>query len=169
MSKECTAISAVEEQHQEEDGPSVLASLSRVPHHDSDPGKKEINIVNLKILLNKMHIVCERRQGPIAGRSQPELIFTDGAGGGLAQLATKEFSNGFAKVSPILSFQGTLNLASLVKNFNIVTKHEKFDQAFSSRSIGTRAAAIATAQESQRTKTAVLVREEERCSRADFD
>lgn len=105
------------------------------------------------IPFNDKSIVCERRGE--AGR--PMLIFTHGAGGGLANPATSEFANGFAEKAGIVSFQGTMNLQSRIKTFHAMMLHEQFDTALGGRSMGARAAATAAIEENHQTKALVLV------------
>ncbi|KAI7279770.1 hypothetical protein KC345_g5158 [Hortaea werneckii] len=111
------------------------------------------SVEQYNIPFNDKSIVCERRGE--AGR--PSLIFTHGAGGGLANPATSEFANGFAEKAGIVSFQGTMNLQSRIKTFNAVMLHEQFDTALGGRSMGARAAATAAIEENHSTKTLVMV------------
>ncbi|KAI7329401.1 hypothetical protein KC315_g6166 [Hortaea werneckii] len=105
------------------------------------------------IPFNDKSIVCERR----GEAGKPCLIFTHGAGGGLANPATSEFANGFAEKAGIVSFQGTMNLQSRIKTFHAVMLHEQFDTALGGRSMGARAAATAAIEESHQTKALILV------------
>ncbi|KAI7501066.1 hypothetical protein KC367_g3180 [Hortaea werneckii] len=98
-------------------------------------------------------IVCERR----GEAERPALIFTHGAGGGLANPATSEFANGFAEKAGIVSFQGTMNLQSRIKTFHAVMLHEQFDSALGGRSMGARAAVTAAIEEDRQTRALVLV------------
>ncbi|GAB1737664.1 hypothetical protein NU219Hw_g2078t1 [Hortaea werneckii] len=111
------------------------------------------SIEQYNIPFNDKSIVCERRGE--AGR--PALIFTHGAGGGLANPATSEFANGFAEKAGIVSFQGTMNLQSRIKTFHAVMLHEQVDTALGGRSMGARAAATAAIEEDHQTKALVLV------------
>jgi len=111
------------------------------------------SVEQYNIPFNDKSIVCERRGE--AGR--PALIFTHGAGGGLANPATSEFANGFAEKAGIVSFQGTMNLQSRIKTFHAVMLHEQFDSALGGRSMGARAAATAAIEENRQTKALVLV------------
>jgi len=77
------------------------------------------------------------------------LIFTHGAGGGLENPATKLFAEGWASIhnAPVITFQGTMNLASRVKAFESVLSHVRRQHgqpaqpiAVGGRSMGARAA-----------------------------
>ena len=94
------------------------------------------------IPLNDKSIQCERR----GEDSKPSLIFTHGAGGGLSNEATKNFADGFAEVSSVVSFQGNMNLKGRVNSFNAVVKHENAKVALGGRSMGARAAVIAASE-----------------------
>ena len=54
------------------------------------------------------------------------------------------FADGFSqKGSPVICFQGTMNLVSRVKGFHAVIKHEKAENAaLGGRSMGARAAVV---------------------------
>ncbi|RMY74085.1 hypothetical protein D0863_03445 [Hortaea werneckii] len=120
---------------------------------DSSATLTTSSVEQYNIPFNDKSIVCERRGE--AGR--PALIFTHGAGGGLANPATSEFANGFAEKAGIVSFQGTMNLQSRIKTFHAVMLHEQFDSALGGRSMGARAAATAAIEENCQTKALVLV------------
>ncbi|KAI6799465.1 hypothetical protein KC332_g7143 [Hortaea werneckii] len=120
---------------------------------DSSATLTTSSVEQYNIPFNDKSIVCERRGE--AGR--PALIFTHGAGGGLANPATSEFANGFAEKASIVSFQGTMNLQSRIKTFHAVMLHEKFDTALGGRSMGARAAATAAIEENHSTKALVMV------------
>ncbi|KAI6881065.1 hypothetical protein KC360_g4332 [Hortaea werneckii] len=111
------------------------------------------SIEQYSIPFDDKSIVCERRGE--AGR--PALIFTHGAGGGLANPATSEFANGFAEKAGIVSFQGTMNLQSRIETFHAVMLHEQSDSALGGRSMGARAAATAAIEEDRQTRALVLV------------
>lgn len=98
-------------------------------------------------------IICQRRGSSAAKLG---LIFTHGAGGGLENPATKLFAEGFATVSPILCFQGTMNLKNRTQSFNAVIEHENWGLALGGRSMGARAA-VMSAQEHDGSKLLVLV------------
>ena len=74
----------------------------------------------------------------------PALIFTHGAGGTLTSDGVANFSFGFSALLPILCFQGNMNLKSRVKMFNAVTEDQKFSACLGGRSMGARAAVMAT-------------------------
>ena len=73
----------------------------------------------------------------------PALIFTHGAGGGLQAPAVVNFVSGFAKISPMVCFQGTRNLNSRTKMFQAVCQHQGYDVCLGGRSMGARAAVMA--------------------------
>lgn len=80
------------------------------------------------------------------------LIFTHGAGGGLDNPATELFAEGYAALDmPILMFQGTMNLQSRTKHFEILLDYCKkqypgCEYAAGGRSMGARAAVMLAAQ-----------------------
>ncbi|KAL8992508.1 MAG: hypothetical protein Q9169_007049 [Polycauliona sp. 2 TL-2023] len=86
--------------------------------------------------------------------SQPELIFTHGAGGTLTSPAIANFSTGFSYQLPILCFQGNSNLASRTKMFSAVISDQEAPTSLGGRSMGARAAVIAATKE---TKNLILV------------
>ena len=75
----------------------------------------------------------------------PALIFTHGAKGTLTSDAMVNFSLGFSTSSPILSFQGNMNLKSRVKMFNAVMEHHMCS-CMGGRSMGARAAVMTAAE-----------------------
>lgn len=87
-------------------------------------------------------IPCERR-GPDA---KPALIFTHGAGGGLSNAATKDFADGFAEVSSVVSFKGSMNLQGRINSFQAVVDHEDTKPALGGRSMGARAAVLVASE-----------------------
>ena len=93
---------------------------------------------SFKVALESKAIICERR----GGDGQPSLVFTHGAGGGIANSTTKDFADGFAEISRIVLFQGTMNLKSRIRSFHAVIKHENAQCALGGRSMGARAAVI---------------------------
>ena len=78
----------------------------------------------------------------------PALVFTHGAKGTLNSDAMANFSLGFSTKSPILCFQGNMNLKSRVKMFDAVLEHHKFYSSIGGRSMGARAAIMATTEKS---------------------
>ncbi|RMZ87714.1 hypothetical protein DV736_g5058, partial [Chaetothyriales sp. CBS 134916] len=75
------------------------------------------------------------------GDALPVLIFTHGAGGGIANPAISCFAKGFASQADVILFQGTMNLQSRVKAFHTVIEHfHSEDAALGGRSMGARAA-----------------------------
>ncbi|KAK5112924.1 hypothetical protein LTR62_003746 [Meristemomyces frigidus] len=89
--------------------------------------------------------------------STPSLIFTHGAGGGITTPACFEFAHGFSSHDSILTFEGNMNLKSRTKAFNTTIEHVGFDKALGGRSMGARAACLATIQDDRRTEALVLV------------
>lgn len=89
----------------------------------------------------------------------PALIFTHGAGGGVSAPAVMNFAHGFAAISPIVCFQGVMNLPSRMKMFHAVVA-DQFggvkEVALGGRSMGSRAAVLA-AQGSDMIKVHALV------------
>ena len=71
------------------------------------------------------------------------LVFTHGAGGTLESDAIADFSSGFATRSPILCFQGNMNLKSRVKMFSKVMTNQDCESCLGGRSMGARAAVMA--------------------------
>ena len=83
------------------------------------------------------HVICEYHYNndteaapkedtaPVTAKQleSTRLIFTHGAGGGLKALATRDFAVGFSSVSPIICFEGSMNLTSRVEGFNDVLRH----------------------------------------------
>lgn len=91
-------------------------------------------------------IICQRV--PVKSSAPATLIFTHGAGGGIANPATSLFAKGFAEDegASVVCFQGTMNLQSRVKTFHAVINHEKIadeNVVLGGRSMGARAAIIA--------------------------
>ncbi|KAJ8114055.1 hypothetical protein OPT61_g3973 [Boeremia exigua] len=90
------------------------------------------------------------------GGNQPPLVFTHGAGGTLSAPAVVHFCTGFSSTSatPLLAFQGSMNLGARVKGFHAchahVTRtteaHSKQVLVFGGRSMGARAAVVAATQ-----------------------
>ena len=78
---------------------------------------------------------------------KPALIFTHGSGGDLSAAAMVNFATGFANVSPILCFQGNLNLASRTKMFKAVCEDQGSAKCLGGRSMGARAAVMAATQD----------------------
>ena len=79
----------------------------------------------------------------------PSLVFTHGASGTLKADAMSNFAEGYANQAsaPILSFQGSMNLTSRVKMFEIVSKDQNALKCFGGRSMGARAAIMAATDE----------------------
>ena len=120
---------------------------------ENKPVELDKFVEGFEIPYNDKTVLCERR----GKAGKPSLIFTHGAGGGLAAPATKEFADGFAGRAGIVSFQGAMSLPSRTKTFHAVMEHEDFDEALGGRSMGARAACIAATQQERQTKALVLV------------
>lgn len=116
------------------------------------------NVQTFNIPFGDKSIVCQRHGSSDTkqqSRQSTTLIFTHGAGGGLSTPATQDFVSGFASIaSPVVAFQGTMNLQSRVKTFTAVIEHlngggvapsEQPDvqPALGGRSMGARAAVLA--------------------------
>lgn len=72
----------------------------------------------------------------------PSLVFTHGSGGSLKSDAIANFARGFAQMSPILCFQGNMNLKSRVNMFEAVCKEAASFKCLGGRSMGARAATM---------------------------
>ena len=142
---------------------SVLGGLkdpalnSRVSgkEEEEDAESQEPGVTHFDITFGEKFIVCEKR-----GRDDDELalIFTHGAGGGIANPATKDFCAGFAMVDPIVCFQGTMNLQNRVKTFHAtIDHHEGRDLALGGRSMGARAAVLTALARDEKPSALVLV------------
>ncbi|KAK0933693.1 hypothetical protein LTR29_014751 [Friedmanniomyces endolithicus] len=123
------------------------------PEPDDEGTNQAISVRHFTIPYNDKQIPCERR-GEV---DKPALIWTHGAGGGLAAPAASEFADGFSEYSSIISFQGSMNIPSRVKMFHSVIEHEDFDATLGGRSMGSRAAVMAAMQQDRKTKALVLV------------
>ena len=81
-------------------------------------------------------------EGPPSKQLQwPSLIFTHGAGGGLANPATADFCRGVSSMDACLAMQGTMNLKSRIKTFNAVAEHVRESFPTSSGRAGSEAGA----------------------------
>jgi predicted alpha/beta-hydrolase family hydrolase len=114
--------------------------LSRKPHASDSEHP------TFSIPFEAKEIICQRF--PRDASAPSTLIFTHGAGGGIANPATALFAKGFAKDegASAVCFQGTMNLQSRVKTFHIVIDHESMSTrnlVLGGRSMGARAAVIA--------------------------
>ncbi|KAF2114986.1 hypothetical protein BDV96DRAFT_494249 [Lophiotrema nucula] len=82
--------------------------------------------------------------------SKGDLIFTHGAGGTLSAPAVVNFVRGYAESSPVLAFQGSMNLAARVKGFLALISNNDGKKGsmlrFGGRSMGARAAVMAASQ-----------------------
>lgn len=80
-------------------------------------------------------------------QENPALIFTHGSGGNLTAAAVVNFVSGFTNVSPILCFQGNMNLSSRAKMFQSVCADQDNAKHLGGRSMGARAAVMAATNE----------------------
>lgn len=135
---------------------SVLGGLkdptlnSRISGSESN---EEDGVQHFKIPFEDKAIVCERR----GEGGEAALIFTHGAGGGVANPATRDFASGFAMTSPIVCFQGTMNLQSRIKTFHAtIESQDAMETAIGGRSMGARAA-VATALEREKRPSALVL------------
>ena len=87
-------------------------------------------------------IQCERR-----GAAPPDLVFTHGAGGTLSTDAVANFAAGFSHSASIVAFQGNMNLKSRTKSFKAVMEHQGFSAHLGGRSMGARAAVMASSDD----------------------
>ena len=140
IAEDAVADGAAQPPKPKNEGDGNIEESNKVEHFDVSYGDKK-------------PIPCERR----GEGDSPALAFTHGAGGGLSAPATSEFADGFAAVSPIVSFQGSMNLPSRQKMFNTVLDHEGFYDALGGRSMGARAACLAAAHHVGETRALVLV------------
>ncbi|KAF2428608.1 hypothetical protein EJ08DRAFT_321267 [Tothia fuscella] len=113
----------------------------------------EIEKQSFEVPFTKNSISCVRHHSSAAS---PGLIFTHGAGGTLNALAMVNFAAGFAPLTPLTFFQGSMNLKSRTKMFHAVIEHEKSGKVLGGRSMGARAAVLA-AHEDPSVKALVMV------------
>lgn len=114
--------------------PSKQAKLSldgKITTKD-DNSTSASQVRNFSITSADKEVQCERR----GKDGKPDLIFTHGAGGGLSNAATKDFAEGFAEKSPVVSFQGNMNMQGRVRGFQAVLEHEDVQCAVGGRSMG---------------------------------
>ena len=154
--KSARGKSATEPNDGEDEHHSVLGGMNgghrvgtTIPGNDDDNE-------DFKVPFNDKEIICEGRGVHRNRDAGPSLIFTHGAGGGIATPATRDFARGFAEVAPVVCFQGTMNLQSRVKTFHAVIEHTKGNEAaLGGRSLGARAAVLSS--QDHETKALVLV------------
>ena len=103
---------------------------------------------------NKKAIQCERHGLP---DSKSDLIFTQGAGGGLEAPAMQDFAAGFSETNGLVMFKGNMNLKSRVSSFHRVMEHEGCQPALGGRSMGARAACLAAQESEGKVEALVLV------------
>ena len=100
---------------------------------------------------SKAPIICSRFTCDLDSASlPPSLIFTHGSGGTLKSDAIANFAHGFATQSPIVCFQGNMNLNARVKSFEAICKHESFSNSLGGRSMGARAAVMSATEDTAR-------------------
>lgn len=109
---------------------------------------------------NEKEIPCQSRDNT-KNSSNPRLIFTHGAGGGIENPATKVFAEGYATEAPVTCFQGTMNLQSRVKSFEAVVDHVRERKegeviAVGGRSMGARAAVLTAHSHKEITKLVLV-------------
>ncbi|CAK4015462.1 Hypothetical predicted protein [Lecanosticta acicola] len=138
---------------------------------DTEDAEEEENFSHFTIPFDgKQQIVCERRGG---GRETkdwdhefPSLIFTHGAGGGIANAATRDFAVGFARVGmgDVVCYQGTMNLRHRVRGFEAVIENCLEGRegtgkkvAIGGRSMGARAAVLTALGEKKREAVEALI------------
>ncbi len=128
---------------------------------DGDALTAERVSASFSIPFESKEIICQRYPSHSSKPfSPPVLIFTHGAGGGIANPATSLFATGFGQdeESSVVCFQGTMNLPSRVKTFHAVIEHEKAEKAaLGGRSMGARAAVISMKEKSVKEGKLVLV------------
>lgn len=128
-------------------GHSILGGMAgghRIdPSDPSNPTDRPLD--NFTIPFKDKAIVCQRYLAPStldAASEAQSLIFTHGAGGGIANPATASFAAGFARWAAVLVVQGTMNLTSRVRTFAAVRQHEGWARVLGGRSMGARAAVM---------------------------
>ncbi|KAF4550000.1 Hypothetical protein D9617_19g103050 [Elsinoe fawcettii] len=137
---------------------SVLGGMNGGWRVDGSEGKDQ-EVESFQLPFGDKFIVCQKYAGPGSGAQidQPSLIFTHGAGGGISNPATAEFARGYASTSPVLCFQGTMNLQNRVKCFKTVLESESEAIALGGRSMGARAATITATDYADRIQALILV------------
>ena len=116
-------------------------------------------ITHFTVPFGEKAIVCEKHSTskPAKDSKDVALIFTHGAGGGIANPATRDFAIGFGALDPMVCYQGTMNLQNRVKGFHAVMENAGGKvEAIGGRSMGARAAVL-TALEKERVGALVLV------------
>jgi predicted alpha/beta-hydrolase family hydrolase len=109
--------------------------------------------MNTPTNISTLSITSEHKKSPTqcalysAVTSSPILIFTHGAGGTLSAPAVTNFCTGFSATLSVLVFQGSMNIGSRVKGFNVCIEHFRKEEGkrlvLGGRSMGARAAVMA--------------------------
>jgi predicted alpha/beta-hydrolase family hydrolase len=109
--------------------------------------------MNTPANISTLSITSEHTKSPTqcalysAVTSSPILIFTHGAGGTLSAPAVTNFCTGFSATLSVLVFQGSMNIGSRVKGFNVCIEHFRQEEGkrlvLGGRSMGARAAVMA--------------------------
>lgn len=135
--------------------PTLNSRLTGTEEDDEGSG-----ISHFSIPFGEKSIVCERHRSPNSTNDDapPDLIFTHGAGGGIANPATRDFARGFGRKGDVACWQGTMNLENRVKSFHTVVDylHDDGQVVLGGRSMGARAAVL-TALEMQVSPPVALV------------
>ena len=152
-----------------QNGETIVGGLKDPTGNSRSTGSASNNtdkITNFKIPFNEKEIVCERHHNGKStfrktARDELSLVFTHGAGGGIANPATKDLVTGFASEAKAdaICFQGTMNLSHRTKTLHAVLEDQGRARALGGRSMGARAAVITATEcdEAMRPEALVLV------------
>ncbi|KAF2166494.1 hypothetical protein M409DRAFT_54835 [Zasmidium cellare ATCC 36951] len=123
--------------------PTLNSRVSGTGTEKEEPPDPDSAITHFTLPFNDKLIVCERHQPPNSSDDEnpPSLIFTHGAGGGIANPATRDFARGFGGVESVVCFQGTMNLVNRVKAFRAAVGGVG-GKVLGGRSMGARAAVL---------------------------
>lgn len=117
-------------------------------------------IAHFTVPFGEKAIVCEKHSTSKSGKDGKDvaLIFTNGAGGGIANPATRDFAIGFGALDPMVCYQGTMNLQNRVKGFHAVMENVGGKvEAIGGRSMGARAAVLTALEREESVGALVLV------------
>ena len=135
---------------------------SRVPGTESP--SEDDGITHFKVPFGEKAIVCEKHHSTNSKPAKNDskdvvaLIFTHGAGGGIANPATRDFAIGFGALDPMVCYQGTMNLQNRVKGFHAVMENVGGKvEAIGGRSMGARAAVLTALERKESAGALVLV------------